>query len=309
MDNQPLVSIIIPTYNRAEYLKQAIESVLVQTYTNFELLILDNCSPDNTPDVVKQFNDPRIKYIRHQCNIRGAANWSYGIYWAKGKYISILGDDDWYLPEFISKRVDTFNKYKNILAVFSNYDTCYQNVSDSNIISPPNLCYEKILTGKELLKAAVNNEWFLGATLYKRDVVVSLLEKASMAGKTGDTLLNIYITLTPNSNVARICNKDLIYRIHPEQDSMQNKTTMWLGYISACNLILLEERNVEYRKILFDSVARIYYLQGRLSWDSGQKILSRRYFKQQLIIDPFNLITWLRYLRCFIPWYKIRKIE
>lgn len=304
----PLVSVVIPTYNRADYLKQAIESVLAQTYTNFELLILDNCSTDQTPGIVAQFNDPRIKYIRHQCNIGASANWTYGIYWAKGEYISILGDDDWYLPEFISKRVDVFNKYKNVLAVFSNYNTCYQNGSVSEIINSPSYSQEKTLTGKELVNESVNHGWFLGATLYKRDIVAGLFEKSLMAGKAGDTLLNIYIALTPNSNVVRICNKDLIYRIHPEQDSMKNMRMMWLGYISACNLALWEEESFEYSKILNNSAARIYNLLGRLVWDSGQKKLSRRYFKQQLIRDPFNLIAWLRYLRCFYPWYKIRKI-
>jgi glycosyltransferase involved in cell wall biosynthesis len=299
MTEKKLVSVIIPTYNRAEYLKQAIESVLAQSYSNFELLILDNCSPDNTPEIVAKFTDPRIKYLRHQCNIRGLANWSYGVYWAKGEVISILGDDDWYMPDFIYSRVKAFNEYNEILAVFSNYDTCYQNGSDSWIKISQDAIQEKILTGKELLNAAVTAEWFLGATLYKRDVVLSIFEKCLMAGKAGDLLLNIYIAMTPNSKVVRICDKEFVYRRHSEQDTVLNLKSVCIGHIAACTLPLLEEEYSEYRKILENSASKFYNILGRTTWDSGHKQLARSYFKQQLILEPFNVVTWSRYFRCF----------
>ena len=75
------------------------------------------------------------------------ANWSYVAYWAQGEYICILGDDDWYTPEFIGLRVNTFNKYQNIALVFSNYD----NFIENELILAP--CYnnEEILTGLGLI--------------------------------------------------------------------------------------------------------------------------------------------------------------
>jgi glycosyltransferase involved in cell wall biosynthesis len=300
-----LVSVIIPTYNRAEYLKQAIESVLAQTYTHFELLILDNCSPDHTPDVVARFSDPRIKYLRHACNIRGAANWSYGIYWAKGEYLCVLGDDDWYTPEFISSHVDAFTKYENIVAVFSNYDLYYQNDSNNNLISKPVYSQEKVFSGSKLIKIAVSHGWFLGATLYKRDIVVDLLEQSIMAGKAGDNSLNINIALTPYSKVVRICNKGLVYRIHSQQDSMQNERIVWIGHIAACTLPLQFEEHKEYKRELEIGADRVYNIIGRQTWDYGQKKMAARYFKHQLILNPFDLITWLRYLRCYLPFCKV----
>jgi glycosyltransferase involved in cell wall biosynthesis len=64
MNETPLVSVILPTYNRASLLGRAIRSVLAQTYTNLELIVVDDCSPDATRDVVRSFDDPRLRYLR-----------------------------------------------------------------------------------------------------------------------------------------------------------------------------------------------------------------------------------------------------
>ncbi len=300
MDTQPLVSIIIPTYNRAEYLKQAIKSVLAQTYTNFELLILDNCSPDKTPDIVAQFNDPRIKYIRHQCNIRGAANWAYGLYWSKGEYVSFLGDDDRYTANFISSRVNTFKKHEYITAVFSNYDIC----NEQNIIigSTPYLFdYEKILSGNELLRFAVNRLWSLGSTLYKRDVVENLFEKCNMAGKAGDTFLNINISLIKTSNnVAWICEKGLIYRHHDLQDSLLNGEMTLIGNIIACSLPFMFNDCINESSILKNGSIWAYKILSRNAWNAGQVKMARRYTRWEILANPFRIKPWLRYIMYLI---------
>src|SRR3989338_5944877 len=97
----PKVTIAIPTYNRAKLLSQAIESVLVQTYKDFELLISDNASTDETNNVVTSFKDPRIRYHRNRKNIGMMSNWNKCVELAQGKYLMILGDDDKLYPYFI----------------------------------------------------------------------------------------------------------------------------------------------------------------------------------------------------------------
>lgn len=93
----PFFSVIIPTYNRADLLPIAINSVLSQTYTNWELLIIDDGSKDNTREVVNKYNDPRIKYI-YQDNAERSAARNNGIKNALGTYICFLDSDDYYLP-------------------------------------------------------------------------------------------------------------------------------------------------------------------------------------------------------------------
>src|SRR5215813_5462932 len=92
---QPLVTIGIPTYNRAgRYLRQALSSALNQSYRHIEVLVSDNCSPDNTEAVVTSFNDSRIRYIRHPVNIGAIKNFAFCLQEARGKYFLLLHDDD-----------------------------------------------------------------------------------------------------------------------------------------------------------------------------------------------------------------------
>ncbi len=88
------VSICIPTYNRCDYLQYSVNSVLAQTYTDFELIICDDGSTDDTPDVVNSWNDPRIRYLRHPENIGRSRNMRSGFDAAVGDYFIKFDDDD-----------------------------------------------------------------------------------------------------------------------------------------------------------------------------------------------------------------------
>jgi glycosyltransferase involved in cell wall biosynthesis len=103
-----LVSVIIPTYNRANVIICAIDSVLNQTYKNMELIIVDDASRDNTEERVKGFNDSRIKFVRHKINKGGSGARNTGIGEAKGDYIAFLDSDDEWLPEKIEKQILMF---------------------------------------------------------------------------------------------------------------------------------------------------------------------------------------------------------
>lgn len=101
----PLVSVIMPAYNAEKYVEEAINSILNQTYKNFELIILDDASTDNTPLILKNLakKDPRIRYIRNEKNLYIAGNRNKGISLAKGKYILWQDADDISLPNRIEK--------------------------------------------------------------------------------------------------------------------------------------------------------------------------------------------------------------
>lgn len=102
----PTVSVILPTYNRANLLPRAIDSVLGQTYSDFELLIIDDASDDNTREVVQQYDDRRIRYIRKECNEGGGAARNRGIEASNGEYVAFLDSDDEWLPTKLKKQVD-----------------------------------------------------------------------------------------------------------------------------------------------------------------------------------------------------------
>ena len=98
MDTIPVVSVIIPTYNRASDLKRALNSVQEQTFVNWEALVVDNNSEDNTDEIVIGFNDPRIKLFKINNDGVIAASRNKGIKEASGEYIAFLDSDDWWAP-------------------------------------------------------------------------------------------------------------------------------------------------------------------------------------------------------------------
>ena len=90
----PLVSFVVPCYNLAHLLAECVQSLLAQSYTNFEVLVLDDCSPDNTADVAATFVGPRFKYLRNEQNIGHLRNYNRGIAAARGEYVWLISADD-----------------------------------------------------------------------------------------------------------------------------------------------------------------------------------------------------------------------
>ncbi len=120
-DQFPKISVMIPTYNRAHYLVDAIESVMAQDYPNFEVIVSDNASTDGTLDVVKKYKaDPRFRYYRNDENLGGGVNYENLLYkYADGQYGKYLTDDDYLIDrEHLSKAMHIIQKY-NVKVVFS----------------------------------------------------------------------------------------------------------------------------------------------------------------------------------------------
>ena len=104
MADAPRVSVVITTYNRAILLPRAVNSVLAQTYPDYEIVIVDDCSTDSTPDVIRSFADTRIRSFKHKQNRGVSAARNTGIANARGEYISFLDDDDEWLPAKLEKQ-------------------------------------------------------------------------------------------------------------------------------------------------------------------------------------------------------------
>jgi glycosyltransferase involved in cell wall biosynthesis len=101
----PKVSVVILTYNRAAFLLTAIQSVLNQTFHNFEIIVVDDGSQDQTTEMVRSLTDQRIRYLRHEANKGQAASRNTGIRQALGEYVAFLDDDDEWLPQKLEKQV------------------------------------------------------------------------------------------------------------------------------------------------------------------------------------------------------------
>lgn len=116
-----LVSIITPSYNTAPFLRETIESVLSQTYTNWEMLIVDDCSTDGTDDVVAAFTDPRIRFFRNERNSGAAYSRNRALREAKGRYIAFLDSDDLWTPDKLERQI-RFMQENDVVFSYTNYE-------------------------------------------------------------------------------------------------------------------------------------------------------------------------------------------
>lgn len=104
-----LVSIIMPSWNTGKFIAESIESVLAQTYKNWELLIVDDCSTDNTDEVVASFKDTRIKYFKNEKNSGAALTRNRAMREAQGEWIAFLDSDDLWAPNKLEKQLRFMN--------------------------------------------------------------------------------------------------------------------------------------------------------------------------------------------------------
>ncbi len=108
----PQITIAMPVYNGEGYVHLAIQSVLDQTYSDFELLIVDNCSTDGTLEVVKAFSDPRIRLHVNSTNLGMVGNWNRSVELATGEYIKFLSHDDLLNPTCLEEQISGFLQHK-----------------------------------------------------------------------------------------------------------------------------------------------------------------------------------------------------
>jgi len=138
----PLVTIGIPTYNRSAYLSKAIESALKQTYYHLEILVIDNCSDDNTPYIVKKFKDKRLHYVCNDRNLGMTMNYNRVLELFHGDYVNLLSDDDMLLSGFVKACLDIFQRHPTL-----------------GLVTSPAIVYN--LSGKELWRYSIPGPEFL----------------------------------------------------------------------------------------------------------------------------------------------------
>lgn len=137
-NEKELVSVIIPTYNRLELLKRSVESVMAQTYENWELIVVDDCSEDGTKEYIESLKDSRVFYYRNEVNMGPAASRNVGASKAKGSLLAFQDSDDVWMPDKLAKTVEA------LLAAPAEYALVYHEVQeeDGTIIPAKEIPYE-----------------------------------------------------------------------------------------------------------------------------------------------------------------------
>ena len=157
---QILISIILPTFNHAKFLKKAIESVINQSYINWELIIIDNNSTDETSEIVSSYSDRRIIYSKIHNNGVIAASRNLGIRLSNGSWIAFIDSDDWWTNNKLSKSVEYINTnkfdliYHDLFLVYKSNQNSFKKLARSRNLSFP-VFEDLLLNGNGILNSSV----------------------------------------------------------------------------------------------------------------------------------------------------------
>lgn len=166
----PAVSIVLPTYNREHIIARAIDSALAQTFTDFELLVVDDGSTDNTAEIMRGYTDTRIHYLKQEKNQGGAEARNIGIRASKGRYIALLDSDDEWLPPKLEKQVAQMDALPEKTGVC--YTGCHRIEPNHRSYAPANNVAVK--EGDVFAQMLAGN--FVAATtlLFRREAILAV---------------------------------------------------------------------------------------------------------------------------------------
>ncbi|MFM7457050.1 MAG: glycosyltransferase [bacterium] len=315
MQTAPLISIVIPSYNQAKYIAYNLDSILAQTYRNFEIIFIDDGSKDNTAEILKSYSekDSRIKYF-YQNNSERAVARSHGISKASGKYICLVDSDDTWLPHKLETQLAVMENDPEIIL-------CYAPV---NRIDPEN---------KPLKNAARQQEGYSGL-IYKhllmRNFIPSVtpMIRASVLKNIDEQVTDFipyedwdfWLRLSRCGKFHHIKEALGNYRLHPQQSVKNVKASRieevtikvldanthesLLEHADFLNFLDLDKRSFkasvqEAYSLAYLRIAYWYLVAGDAK--TAQKKLKVSFNKNTLrLIDPRFIVLWLcRYLSSF----------
>ncbi|WP_272992537.1 glycosyltransferase family 2 protein [Porticoccus hydrocarbonoclasticus] len=152
-NNNPLVSICIPTFNAEKYIKKTINSIVNQSYKNIEIIILDDCSTDSTMKIIRSIDDPRIKIFQNEFNLGPQETWSKLIDLAEGRFFKIVCHDDVLYEECVAVQVKMLEENGQVILVASNRDIIDKN--DTVVFSPDRFRQDNRVSGRKLLRSCL----------------------------------------------------------------------------------------------------------------------------------------------------------
>jgi glycosyltransferase involved in cell wall biosynthesis len=157
-----LVSICIPVYNGEKTIRKTIESIVNQTYKNLEIIVVDNYSTDSTVEIVREFKDPRIRIIQNDIFLSVGDNWNRCFHYVNGEYMAIFHADDIYLPQIVSRQIETLENNPSVGSVFTQGYMINENDDIISIFKLPSKIKKmKFCNYKDLLISTLENGEFL----------------------------------------------------------------------------------------------------------------------------------------------------
>ena len=227
------ISIIIPTYNREKLLIRSIKSILKQTYKNFEIIIVDDFSKDNTKNIINIFNDKRIRYIRLRKNKGASVARNIGIKKATGKYISFQDSDDIFHFDKLEKQIINLIKHD------SDFDFCKICIhfSKTNLVIFPNRAQEKIILNKNVTYELCNGNFISTQSILVKKYYIEKYLFDTKFPKYQD--YDLVLRMVPNIKVSY--TKHILVDLYRQRDSISWSRS---NYNKAMELLLKKKYNI-----------------------------------------------------------------
>jgi len=302
MSQQPLVSVIIPAYNASVWIAETILSVLAQDYKDYEIIVIDDGSTDDTAVIVKRFKD-KVLYIHKQNGGQSSAR-NLGIRAARGKYIAFIDADDLWTKDKLRLQVELLestnrqwvysdalafdNQNGNILYKFSEISKQFEGDILKNLYKA---CFIPMLT-----------------TMIHRDVFTTIglfNENASMRNRED---WEMWLRIAANYPVVLIPQILAYYRVHSTSATgNENLTSRMNGLISVIQEAAIRERD-RLGPMKNTILSRIYYLFGRLYALRGETIFAQKLFEKSIKLTPgwiYPYISWM--IAPITPWVEIQR--
>jgi len=298
----PKVSVIIPTYNRAHLVGKAIESVLAQTYRDFEIIVVDDGSADATGEVVNSFQDSRISYI-YQKNSGVASARNRGITASRGEYIALLDSDDVWLSEYLSLTVEQMEANPEVALVCSDCYICDKNLEERLHRKWRSSTFDTIKlhdAERHPLKYLLRSGCFISpqATLLRS----SVLEKTGLFDETLLTHedLEMFIRIVRDYPIKLVDLPLVEFRKHDNglqsyhEQMYQDDIVVMDRALATCDLTKVEKRLATRR------LSKAYYIWGWYYFYIKDYLSGRRRLRHAIRINPWSKGPYLFLARYYL---------
>jgi len=283
----PEVSVVIPTFNRSNYVRLAIQSVLDQTFEDFEIIVVDDASTDNTAEVIEKFDDERIRTIHHRRNQGGSAARNTGIRCSKGEFIAFLDDDDLWMKNKLERQLDLIYKSNGTSIVYTHVKLVNENGETISFYMPS-------FRGNILLILLKKN--YVGScssVLVRKECFskVGLFDENLQAAQDYD----MWIRLAKHYEFDYVNGPLAIYRIHQRRITsnpyakVQAEEYMFRKFSTDLN------SHPNCREVL----GCWHYRLGRAYCECGEISKGRKEFLKATSDNPRSIIYSLRLFACF----------
>jgi glycosyltransferase involved in cell wall biosynthesis len=302
MSEQPLISVIIPTYNSGYWVAQAVQSALAQTYTRVEVIVVDDGSTDDTKERLAPWGS-RIRYVSQENGGPSKAR-NRGIKEAQGDLVAFLDADDFWLPEKLAKQWGALRANSDVALVHTDVYQLYEPASEQVYL------YRR----RERFSGRCYTEFFWGNRVHTSTVMVTRrcldqigsFDESIHGASTED--LDLWIRIARQYSLAYVNEPLVFYRHHPSNGSLNQRVMAENEHYVLAKALKVNcglNRTLDWGRIR-QRMFELAFQAGYSNVNIDNLLRARRYFREALYHNPFSTKVWAFWASTFLP-LRLRK--